>query len=85
MNYKDCKINNVELTLLEIIREKSNTSGYEIRKIIEERGYREWANIGKTSIYVGIKKLKEKSLITLKTIEKKKVKDLFQIKLILLN
>lgn len=74
MNYKDYKINNVELTLLEIIREKSNTSGYEIRKIIEERGYREWANIGKTSIYVGIKKLKEKGLITLKTIKKKEGK-----------
>lgn len=74
MNYKDNKINNVELTLLEIIREKSNTSGYEIRKIIEERGHKEWANIGKTSIYIGIKKLKGKGLITLKTAKKKEGK-----------
>ncbi len=70
----DDRITNVEMALLEIIKEKNETSGYEVRKIIEERGYREWANIGKTSIYTGIKKLEKKGLITVKTIKKKEGK-----------
>lgn len=74
MNYIDSKITNVEMALLEIIKEKSKTSGYEVRKIIEERGYKEWANIGKTSIYIGIKKLKKKGFITIKTMKKKEGK-----------
>ena len=74
MDYYYIKITNVEMALLEIVKEKNGVSGYEIRKIIEERGYREWANIGKTSIYIGIKKLKKKGLITIKTMNKKEGK-----------
>lgn len=74
MNYKCNKITNVEMALIEIIKEKNETSGYEIRKIIEERGYKEWANIGKTSIYVGIKKLEKKGFITINTMKKKEGK-----------
>lgn len=38
-------------------------SGYDINKLIEQRGYREWAKIGTTSIYAGLQKLKKKQLI----------------------
>lgn len=68
------RISNVELALLEIIKEKNETSGYEIGQIIEERGYREWANIGKTSIYVGIKKLEKKGFIAIKLVKRKEGK-----------
>ena len=74
MNYIKTVITNVELALLEIIKEKDETDGYEIKKILEERGYANWANIGKTSIYTGIKKLKKKDLITIKTLKRKEGK-----------
>jgi DNA-binding PadR family transcriptional regulator len=57
------KLSNVELVLLLIIAESKQMSGYEINKLITLRGYREWAKIGTTSIYAGLKKLKEKQLI----------------------
>lgn len=56
-------LSNVELMLLQIIAECRQASGYDINKFIEQRGYREWANIGTTSIYSGLKKLNEKGLI----------------------
>jgi DNA-binding PadR family transcriptional regulator len=71
MDYSGNKLTNVEIALLEIIKERSETTGYEIGQIIEERGYREWANIGKTSIYAGIKKLEGKKLISVQRIKKK--------------
>ena len=64
-------LSNVEIILLELIKEKNEISGYEIKKQIEDRGYVSWANIGKTSIYSGIRKLDAKKLITLKTVKKK--------------
>jgi DNA-binding PadR family transcriptional regulator len=57
------QLSNVELVLLLIIAESKQVSGYEINKLIEHRGYREWAKIGTTSIYAGLQKLKEKRLI----------------------
>lgn len=57
------RLSNVEFMLLQIIAESKEASGYQINKLIELRGYREWANIGTTSIYVGLQKLKEKQLI----------------------
>ncbi|MDK8184050.1 helix-turn-helix transcriptional regulator [Paenibacillus sp. UMB4589-SE434] len=56
-------LSNVEFMLLQIIAESKQASGYQINKLIELRGYREWANIGTTSIYVGLQKLKDKELI----------------------
>lgn len=47
------QLSNVEMVLLQIIAELNQMSGYEINKRIEQRGYREWAKIGTTSIYVG--------------------------------
>ncbi|KGR76097.1 PadR family transcriptional regulator [Ureibacillus sinduriensis] len=57
------EITNVELMLLQIIREQETVSGYEINQLIKERGYREWGDIGTTSIYVGLKKLSKKQLV----------------------
>ncbi|MEK4064669.1 MULTISPECIES: PadR family transcriptional regulator [Paenibacillus] len=56
-------LSNVEFILLQIIAESKQASGYQINKLIEQRGYREWANIGTTSIYNGLQKLKDKGLI----------------------
>ncbi|MFF0830168.1 PadR family transcriptional regulator [Brevibacillus sp. NPDC003359] len=57
------QLSNVEFMLLQIIAECNQVSGYDINKLIDQRGYREWANIGTTSIYTGLKKLNDKGLI----------------------
>ncbi len=56
-------LSNVELMLLQLIAECRQASGYDLLKLIDRRGYREWANIGTTSIYAGLKKLNDKGLI----------------------
>jgi DNA-binding PadR family transcriptional regulator len=53
---------NAELAILTLIAEKSR-HGYEIEQVIEERGMREWTEIGFSSIYYLLKKLEEKGLI----------------------
>lgn len=65
MEYKrnPSQISNVEFALLQLIAENNNISGYEINKLVEERGYKEWANIGATSIYTGLEKLNKKNLV----------------------
>ena len=57
-------MSNVEIALLQIIEEQKEISGYGINRVVTERGYREWADIGMTSIYGGLKKLEEKKLVT---------------------
>ncbi|WP_435920840.1 PadR family transcriptional regulator [Paenibacillus sp. DYY-L-2] len=57
------EITNVEFMLLQIIYERKEVSGYEINQLINERGYREWGDMGTTSIYVGLKKLNNKQLV----------------------
>jgi DNA-binding PadR family transcriptional regulator len=49
--------------LLQMIKECHQASGYDIKKLIDQRGYKEWANIGTTSIYTGLKKLRDKGWI----------------------
>ena len=56
-------ISNVEFALLQLIAENGELSGYMISQLIEERGYREWADIGETSIYTGLEKLHKKELV----------------------
>jgi len=56
-------LSNVEFMLLQIIAECRQASGYDIKKLVDQRGYREWANIGTTSIYMGLKKLSDKGYI----------------------
>jgi DNA-binding PadR family transcriptional regulator len=60
------QLTNVEMVLLQIIAEKEGISGYGMNQIVKERGYREWADIGMTSIYVGLKKLEDKKLVKFK-------------------
>ncbi len=57
------KISNVEFMLLQLIAECRQASGYDVMKLVDQRGYREWANIGTTSIYTGLKKLSGKGWI----------------------
>jgi len=56
-------LSNVEFILLQILVQEGELSGYGIDKLIAERGYREWAGIGTTSIYVGLSKLNNKGLV----------------------
>ena len=56
-------LSNVEFALLQLITENGELSGYEINKLIDQRGYREWADIGETSIYSGLDKLNKKELV----------------------
>ncbi|NPV01504.1 MAG: PadR family transcriptional regulator [Brevinematales bacterium] len=62
MKYINDPVSNVEFMLMEIIAECREISGYEINTFVEGRGYREWADIGTTSIYVGLEKLNKKGL-----------------------
>lgn len=55
---------NVEIALLQLIGEKKKASGYELNTLIEERGYRNWAGIGKTAIYNTLLKLGKKGFIS---------------------
>jgi len=57
--------------LLELLAEMGELSGYEINHLVKERGYREWANIGTTSIYVGLDKLKRRRLVDFRVDTKK--------------
>jgi len=56
------KLSNTELILLILINEHEEISGYQLNAIIEKYGYREWAGVGTTSIYVGLKNIERKSL-----------------------
>lgn len=57
------KLSNVELMLLELIAEGNGISGYEISQIVSFRGYKNWADTGNTSIYTGLKKLKNRHFL----------------------
>jgi len=56
-------VSNIEAAVLGLICEKP-MHGYEIEKVIEERGMRYWTEISLPSIYKVLKKLEEKKLIT---------------------
>ena len=53
---------NAELAILSLIAERPR-HGYEIEQVIEERGMREWTEIGFSSIYYLLKKLEQAALI----------------------
>lgn len=53
---------NAELAILSLIAEKPR-HGYEIEQIIDERGMREWTEVGFSSIYYLLKKLEKTGLI----------------------
>ena len=53
---------NAELAILTMIAEKPR-HGYVIEQVIEERGMREWTEVGFSSIYYLLKKLEKEGLI----------------------
>ena len=62
------EITNRETAILGLLAEKSR-HGYEIEKVIEERGMRAWTEIGFSSIYYLLNKLEDKGLIESKMID----------------
>jgi DNA-binding PadR family transcriptional regulator len=54
---------NTELAILSLLVEKAR-HGYEIEQVIVERGMREWAEIGFSSIYYILRKLEKERLVT---------------------
>ena len=56
-------LSNNEYILLSLIWQAKSASGYQLNAAIEDMGYREWAEIGMTSIYTILKKLEQKGLI----------------------
>jgi hypothetical protein len=55
-------VTNAELAVLSLIAERPR-HGYEIEQVIEQRGMREWTDIGFSSIYYLLKKLERQGLI----------------------
>jgi DNA-binding PadR family transcriptional regulator len=53
---------NAELAILSLLAEQPR-HGYEIEQVIEERGMREWTEVGFSSIYYLLKKLERKGLV----------------------
>ena len=53
---------NAELTILTLLAERPR-HGYEIEQVIEERGMREWTEVGFSSIYYVLKKLERRGLV----------------------
>ena len=53
---------NAELAILSLIAENPR-HGYEIEQVIEERGMRDWTDIGFSSIYYTLSKLEKKGLV----------------------
>jgi DNA-binding PadR family transcriptional regulator len=56
-------MSNGELTLLSLLAEMPH-HGYEIEQLIEQRGMREWTDVGFSSIYFLLNKLEKSGLIT---------------------
>ena len=53
---------NAELAVLSLVAQQPR-HGYEIEQVIEERGMRNWTEIGFSSIYYLLKKLERKGLV----------------------
>ncbi|MFW9988795.1 MAG: PadR family transcriptional regulator [Candidatus Odinarchaeota archaeon] len=60
-NTSNRSLNHAEFIVLGLIAEQSSHA-YNINKRIEERGMRDWTNIGRSSIYRVIKRLEKKGL-----------------------
>ncbi len=56
-------LTNAELAILTLVCERPR-HGYEIERVIEERGVREWTEVGFSSIYYLLKKLERKGLVS---------------------
>lgn len=58
------RVNNSELVLLMLIEGHSGCNGYVIRQLVQERGYDSWSGVSTSSIYVTLKKLEKRDLVT---------------------
>jgi DNA-binding PadR family transcriptional regulator len=56
-------LSNNEFMILAIIHEFQAISGYKLNQVMAFRGYRAWADLGATSIYVNLKRLVQAGLI----------------------
>jgi DNA-binding PadR family transcriptional regulator len=56
-------LSNNEFMILAIIHEFQAISGYKLNQVIGFRGYRAWADLGATSIYLNLKRLVQAGLI----------------------
>ena len=70
------KLTNAELMLLGLVAEMPR-HGYQIEQVIEQRGMREWAQIGFSSIYFVLGKLEKAGFVEANTPEGKKAKKVF--------
>lgn len=59
-------LKNNEIALLGLLAEKSRY-GYELDKVIEERGMRQWTDIAFSSIYAALRQLENQKLVGSKT------------------
>ncbi len=57
-------ITNSAYSILMLLAECDSATGYDINKRIEERGFRQWADIGMTSIYKGLRKLERDQYVS---------------------
>ena len=57
-------LTNAQLMLLQVIHEHLVITGYDINKHVLNLKYKDWADIGKTSIYTGLKVLQEKKYVS---------------------
>ncbi len=57
-------LSNAALMLLQLAAERPGLSGYDVNRVVIERGYRHWAGIGRTSVYSGLKRLEGMGLMT---------------------
>lgn len=71
-------VTDAELLLLGLVAEMPR-HGYELEQIIEERGMREWTQIGFSSIYFVLGKLKKAGYITAEAPAGKKAKKVFSV------
>jgi len=58
------RINNAELVLLILIAERARINGYQIRKAVIDRGMEAWAGVSTSSIYVMLRKLETRELVS---------------------
>ena len=72
----DKKLTNSELMLLGMVSETARY-GYQIEQVIEQRGMREWTQIGFSSIYFVLGKLEKAGLVVASLPKGKKAKKLF--------
>jgi len=69
----DNKLTNAEYAILGLLVERP-CHGYDLERLIEERGMREWTELAFSSIYYILKKLQQRQLIEPRRTSKKKTR-----------